>query len=241
MVHGRVQNNHLVSDNGRLSTTAPSAWKQCPMLVHTLACARDGFNTMEEHWGRLRMAIWANAGADHRRELQDQQESRSFVCHEKQKGLDDQYCCAIPSAQLGVFDIPVPQHIRVLLAVNTSSPLSALLPFCKLPRRDRDRGLHLVAGPAPTRGIDWSLPARSRSEGKVLPLESADSVKHQSTTLVFASTGATTCRLSAAAHYLECVYTRGRADVGILLLDTSELPQGQVTGGSWLQERKSGG
>ncbi|KAF3068647.1 hypothetical protein CFAM422_007845 [Trichoderma lentiforme] len=47
--------NHLVSDNGRLSTTAPSAWKQCPMLVHTLACARDGFNTMEEHRGRLRM------------------------------------------------------------------------------------------------------------------------------------------------------------------------------------------
>lgn len=56
------------------------------MLVHTLACARDGLNTMEEHWGRLRIAIWANAGADHRRELQDQQESRSFVCHEKQKG-----------------------------------------------------------------------------------------------------------------------------------------------------------
>lgn len=55
------------------------------MLVHTLACARDGLNTMEEHWGRLRIAIWANAGADHRRELQDQQESRSFVCHEKQK------------------------------------------------------------------------------------------------------------------------------------------------------------
>ncbi|QYS93482.1 hypothetical protein H0G86_000857 [Trichoderma simmonsii] len=77
--------NGLVPDNGCLSTTAPSALKQCPVLVHKLACARDGFNTMRSCWSRLRMAIWANAGADHRRELKDQQESPSFICHEKQK------------------------------------------------------------------------------------------------------------------------------------------------------------